>query len=279
MGPHNGRYEENINKVKQLVDRTVLEEKPDIIVMSELCSTPYFPKTRNQEYFKMAEEIPGKTTDFFAELAEIYEVIIIRTVFEKEVVGGESRYYNTAFIVKPGDGLLGKYHKTHLPRFTEGELTTFEKYYFTPGDSLPVFNLMGVNCGLLICYDRSFPETIRSLTLKGAQVIFLPVAAAGFRGEKFIEELKVRALENGIFIVAVNKGGDEHFPPDMKPHHHFGKSCIINPYGDIEAELDDSPFALLRGKLDFTHIEQSRKKLNYLRDRRPELYGDLCQGK
>jgi N-carbamoylputrescine amidase len=174
--------------------------------------------------------------------------------------------------------LIGKYRKTHIPASSSPLMNSDEKYYFKPGDSLPVFELNGLKIGMLICFDRSFPETFRTLALKGAQVVFVPVCSWGFRGDAFQTELQTRALENQIFIVAVNKAGFEQVEGEDGGREHFGRSCIISPLGQIEASIDAEPWGIVAGEIDLEQRTIMKESLmDFLRERRPELYEGLSE--
>ena len=240
-------------------------------------TTPYFCRVIDDRYFSFAETKDGPTLNLFLNKAKELNVYIIGTWFEKEKLAktGVDRYFNSAFLCSPEGGLVGIYRKTHIPKIVRKDLFLDEKYYFEKGDSLETFNVKGVEVGILICYDRSFPEAFRTLWLKGAKIIFIPIASLGTREKFFIHELQIRAVENHLFIVAVNKAGDEIVEHEEKPRHHFGKSCVIDPFGTILVELDDKPFSLFHATVDLMTIEEADASIPWKRDRRPELYGRI----
>jgi N-carbamoylputrescine amidase len=134
----------------------------------------------------------------------------------------------------------------------------------------------------LICADRCFPEAWRVLALQGAQIVFVPAAVAswapgggGRREDLFIAELRVRALENGLYVAACNKGGREIFEGTDKTF--FGDSCVIDPYGQVIAQgpRNVGP-ALVEASVSLEEIVRARRKLPLFMMRRPELYGPVC---
>jgi N-carbamoylputrescine amidase len=177
MGPYPGSYAENIAKAVETLERVVAESEPDIVCFSEMMTGPYFCRVYDDEYFNYAESVPGPTTETFAAEAKRHGINIIATAFEEH----EGSYYNTSMLISREGELVGKYRKTHVPASTSPLMNSDEKYYFKPGDELPVFEIDGVKVGMLICFDRTFPEAWRTLALKGAEIVFVPVCSWGDR--------------------------------------------------------------------------------------------------
>jgi predicted amidohydrolase len=188
-------------------------------------------------------------------------------------------FYNTVAMVDAGGELLGIYRKTHIPAILPSGLPggtgSYEKFYFSPGSDFPVFDLCGTKIGIQICYDRKYPEGSRLLTLKGAEILFMPICAATYgettlRGNTWEIPLQARAYENGVFVVAVNRAGDEN------GRKHIGRSMIIDPIGAemIAVASGDEP-ELLVATVDLDHVTAAQTSLPWWRDRRPELYGAL----
>jgi N-carbamoylputrescine amidase len=274
MGPYPGSYAENIEKAVKALGRAVAEYDPDIVCFSEMMTGPYFCRVYDDEYFNFAESIPGPTTETFAFEARTHGVNVIATAFEEH----EGRYYNTSMLISSEGQLIGKYRKTHIPASTSPLINADEKYYFRPGDSLPVFEMDGLKVGMLICFDRTFPEAFRTLAIKGAEIVFVPVCSWGIRGDAFQSELQTRAIENQIFVVAVNKAGFEQVEGEDGGREHFGRSCIISPMGEIEAAIGQEPWGIVAAEIDMEKRSVMKESLiDLLAERRPELYEGLSQ--
>ena len=157
----------------------------------------------------------------------------------------------------------------------KGGTGSYEKFYFTPGDALPIFEVDGVRFGIQICYDRKFPEGSRALAVQGAEIIFMPICAATYgenelRGNTWELPLQGRAYENGVFVVAVNRSGDEN------GRRHIGKSMIVSPVGaSVMAVAGVDEPQLLVQELDLAEVAVAQKSLPWWRDRRPDLYKHL----
>ena len=81
----------------------------------------------DHRFFKLAETIPGPSTDAFARLAKKYKAVIVASLFEKRAAGV---YHNTAVMIDTSGQIVGKYRKMHIP----DDPLYYEKFYFTPGD-------------------------------------------------------------------------------------------------------------------------------------------------
>ena len=260
----------------RLVEQAARREA-DVICFSELFLTPFFPNTLTQEYERFFLELPSPITDPLFGLAREKRMAMIFPYGERR----GSYFHNSALVIDREGRHLGTYRKTHIPGILpsglEGGTGSYEKLYFAPGEDLPVFDLDGVTIGIQICYDRKYPEGSRSLALDGAKIIFMPICAASYGETKHrvdTWELPLRscAYENGVFVVAVNRAGDEH------GRQHIGKSMVVNPVGaEIMGVTETDGDEVLVRTLDLDDVDRARKSLPWWRDRRPDLYGRLVR--
>ena len=269
---------------KQLALAEERYDGEDLIVFPELMTGKYFGYVREKRWFNEAEDfLTGPTTTAMLALCRKLNVNICYSLFEKD--GAD--YYNTMGLVSPIRGVYGKYRKIHIPggdlRYNE----CYENYYFKSGDTIPVYDLdNGVKIAMMLCYDRSFPELWRAYYLKGAEIICVAACTMGLRKDMFVTELQTRALESHSFVVALNRAGEEKTENEEKPRVHFGKSMVVdplgNPLGNIVASLEDEQWTALSVTVDTDKIRYARARLNWERDRHPELYGivsDVHYGK
>jgi predicted amidohydrolase len=209
---------ENLEQFKELILEAG-DQKADIVCLPEgitLVGTPL-------DYMTASEPVPGPTTRYLGDLARKYHMYIIAGILEHD---GEV-VYNTAVLLDRTGNLAGKYRKLSLPREEiEGGVT--------PGNSLPVFTTDFGKIGIMICWDVTFPETARTLAMKGAEVIFLPI----WGGNLILA--KARAIENQIYLVSSTY--------DMK-------SAIIDLEGNIVKEAtEENPVVV-------TEVDLNRQKL------------------
>src|SRR5207237_10170572 len=112
----------------------------------------YFCHAEDHQYFKLAESIPGPSTDALQKLARKQRVVIIASLFEKRAPG---LYHNTAVVIDADGALLGRYRKMHIP----DDPLYYEKFYFTPGDlGFRAWHTRYGKLGVLICWDQWYPE-------------------------------------------------------------------------------------------------------------------------
>jgi len=276
-----GPYEsENMfwENFEESISMLVKEKNPYLIALSELMHIPYLAVVKNDEEFNFAQTINGEVVTKTVELSRKYNVHIIGTLFEKEETKqGGFNYYNSSFVCSPSRGLLGTYRKVHLPTIDHPSLITNEKYYFEQfgggGTEFPIFTLdNGVKIGCLICFDRSFPEAWKCLSVQGAQIVVVPTATFGFRYDLYVKELQIRAMENNVFVLAVNKAGNEVYPENTPKRANFGCSNIINPKGEILELAGDVPWSSIAQAISISTVEESKNLIDWKLERKPEVY-------
>lgn len=266
MSNINNDKQTTLERAAHYIDQAA-DRGAQIIGLGELFQTEYFCSVNDDANFKLAEPIPGPTTDFLAVKAKERAVAIIGSMFEQD----GNQYYNAAFVIDQNGEVAGKYRKNHIPDIHYGSVQTEESYYFSPGNlGFPVFDVFDCKIGILICYDRSFPEAWRELKFNGAEIVFVPTASSGWRGELWKTELIVRAMESNIFVAAPNRGG---YQGELS---FFGQSIIINPLGKVLTEAGKDEECVLVEAIDLAEIKTAEEKMPFLKHRRPELYQRTC---
>jgi N-carbamoylputrescine amidase len=252
----------NLEKAQYLANIAV-EGGAQIICFQELFTTRWFPVDIRRENFNLAEEVPGPTTEIMQEMAKKSEAVFILPLFEKDPRG---LYFNAAVVIDADGQIVGKYRKVHIPQIPLWE----EKAYFHPGDlGFPVFGTRYGRLGVQICWDNFFPEGSRILALKGAQVIFSPTAAALDSHPKWEKMICAHAAASGVYIFRVNRVGKE------AKQNFYGKSFCATPEGDLVDQPSGEHEGVVMANIDLLEIERTRRVWTFLRDRRPDLYGEL----
>jgi len=254
-----GDKKHNLNKMKEQI-KQAKKNGANLIIFPELALTGY---TLKDLVYESAEPIPGPSTNLLTEVAKKENIHIVFGMVEQSTKAS-AVLYNTAVLLSPR-GFVGKYQKMYLPTHSVFE----EKRYFRQGSGSPIFETDIGKLGLIICYDVFFPETVRLLRLKGAQLILCVSASPAVR-RKFFEVLTVaRAIENTVFLAYVNLVGIED------GLQFWGGSRLISPSGSIisQAKYDDED--LVTGKIDYTDLKRTETFVPTLRDLRPELFDSL----
>lgn len=285
-GPNSEIIEENRTNLLKKVEKIGETEHPDFLLLGELSTLPYIGAVLDTKYFDWAESIPGPTTELFAQIARKFEMCLLLGIFEKAPYEGV--YYNSLVVLGPDGKIIegtfpdGKrtlrYVKSHIPYVVRDPSKYNEAFYFTPGFGWPIFHTPKAKIGLTICFDRHFPEPFRILALQGAEIIFNPNVAMGFRAttggasmsETFLVELQSRAVENSVWIVAGNKAGIEVL--QGQETHCYGNSAIIDPSGKIVVKAPEDQEAVISYEANLDEIVLIRRMLPLFRARRPHLY-------
>jgi N-carbamoylputrescine amidase len=266
------RPEENLTKAGLRI-RAAAKKGAQIVCLQELFRSQYFCQTEDQRNFKLAETIPGPSTDALGKLASDNKLVIVASLFEKRSAG---IYHNTAVIIDADGSITGKYRKMHIP----DDPLYYEKFYFTPGDlGFPSFQTRYAKLGALVCWDQWFPEAARLASLDGAQILFYPTAIgwipneprAVAQNQRNAWELIQRshAVANGVYVAAANRVGREG---KLK---FWGRSFVVGPFGETVARAGGVREEILIAKCDLEKIEETRQGWPFLRDRRVDAYGSL----
>jgi len=241
-----------------------------IVGLQEIFFGPYFCAEQDPKWYATAEPEDGPTVTKMREVAREHGIVLIVPWYEEEQPGV---YYNSAVVIEKDGTVLGKYRKTHIPQVGP---CFWEKFYFKPGNlGYPVFDTSVGKVGLIICYDRHFPEVARELGLKGAQIVFNPSATVTSLSRYLWElEQPAHAVANGYFVAASNRVGVE---APLNAAEFYGSSYFCSPRGKLLAQASATDDEVLVCDLDLDEIREVRDTWQFLRDRRPETYGELAE--
>lgn len=254
-------YEENLKRGIDSFHKAA-KAGAGLIAYAELAFSPFLPQIPAEaDALDRAEPIPGPTTEQFSSLAKQYGVVAVLNVFERD---GE-KTYDASPVIDADGTLLGVTRMVHImegPGF-------HERGYYVPGENKNFVYETQAGCvGIAICYDRHFPEYMRTLGLQGAEIVIVP--QAGTVGEWtegiFEAELQVAAFQNGYFAALVNRVGKEEVV------HFSGESFVVDPHGRIIAQAPQEEDHILYADCDFSQIPQTPAKKHFLQDRRPDFY-------
>jgi N-carbamoylputrescine amidase len=244
-----------------------------IVCLQELFRSRYFCQTEDIELFKLAETIPGPSTEALSKVARQKKIVIIASLFEKRAAGV---YHNTAVIIDANGKVVGRYRKMHIP----DDPLYYEKFYFTPGDlGFQTHETKYGKVGALVCWDQWFPEAARLTALSGAQFIFYPTAIGWLPDEKaemnqaqhsaWETIQRAHAIANGLYVIVVNRVGREG------KLNFWGQSFVADPFGRIIAKASADKEEVLVVECDLNKIDETRQNWPFLRDRRIDAYDKL----
>ncbi len=256
----------NLSKAKELVELAAYEGAK-IITLPQLFNTRWFAHKIDEKNFALAEKADGPAVSAMREAASKNGVVIAASIFEED--GGS--FYNTAFVIGVKGEVIGRYRKVHVPLIPLWE----ERAYFKPGDlGFPVFDTPFARIGVQICWDVFFPEGMRILALKGAELVLVPTASAFEHSHKKWERaICASAHANGLYIMRVNRTGKE------EKQEFYGKTFCVRPDGEFVHKPSGSSTGVILADIDLSDVAAVRKEWVFLKDRRPGEYKEILEDK
>ena len=252
-----GTVQQNLDRMLPWIEKAK-KEGAHLVCFPELNVTGYSTDPVIKEY---AESIPGASSRQLEQMARDSEIVILAGMAEKDQKG---RIYASHLAATPR-GIAGVYRKVHI--------APPEEAVFSPGDRVPLIDVVGVKLGLQLCYDAHFPELSTRMAVDGADIIFMPHASPrGIPREKlnsWMRHMTARAFDNGIFIVACNQVG-----VNQKGLEFPGLALDIGPSGNVLEEYTTGDEGMLVTDLradELSNVRNHRMRY-FLPNRRPEIY-------
>jgi len=248
-----GEVTDNTQRILRNI-RAAADLGSDLVVFPEMSDTGYDMPT----ILKTASSWKGGVYDEIAGVAAERKIAVIVGLSER--VGED--IYNSVAVIGPDGKLIAKYRKIHL-------ITTepvCEQNYLKPGDEFILCKIQDFTVGLMTCYDIRFPEMARRLALSGADLLVVPAAWPMVRLEHWKTILACRAIENQVYVAAVNRVGQD------SSLQFCGASRLLDPYGITLASASEIDETLFTGELSKERIADIRDRLKIYRDRREDLY-------
>jgi N-carbamoylputrescine amidase len=271
---------ENIAAVSALVEEAA-GKGAQVVLPPELFSGPYFCKVEDDALFATARPLAQHPSVVAMQsLASKLKVAIPTSFFERD----GHHYYNTLAMIDAGGEILGSYRKSHIPDGPGYE----EKFYFRPGnDGFKVWDVCGARIGVGICWDQWYPEAARVMALSGAEMLLYPTAIGSEPKDPEMDTSRLwrramvgHAVSNCMPVIAANRIGLENEcggADGSGGQHFYGHSFISDEWGDLVAEFGAEETGALVATLDLSAAARHRASWGFFRDRRPQLYGRICE--
>jgi len=270
---------DNIAAVSALVEEAA-GMGAHLVLPPELFSGEYFCREEDEALFALARptaEHPSVVA--MQALAARLGVAIPTSFFERD----GHHYYNTMAMIGPDGGIMGTYRKSHIPDGPGYE----EKFYFRPGND--GFKVWALPCtggmarvGVGICWDQWYPECARAMALMGAEVLLYPTAIGSEPYDADLDTSRMwrramigHSVSNCMPVAAANRIG--HEGPEDRQQRFYGHSFISDEWGDLIEEYSGGETGVLVARLDLDRAAKHRAGMGFFRDRRPQLYGRLCE--
>jgi predicted amidohydrolase len=236
----------------------------EVVAFAELAFEPFHPqRPAPGDPVRLAESVPGPTTDRFAKAARDLGVVVIPNLYERD----GARAFDCSPVIDADGTLAGRTRMIHITDYP----CFHEQGYYTPGDTgAPVYRTRAGAIGVAICYDRHYPEYMRALALGGAELVVIPQAGSLDEWPEglYESEVQVAAFQNGYFVALCNRVGQEGCLT------FAGESFVCAPDGRVLARAPRLEESVLYADVDLREAASSHARRLFLQHRRPELYGE-----
>ena len=267
--PFGRDVEEDLARIVRLLEQA-RAAGAELVVLPEGALGGYIRERAAGSEESPAPDVPAGLDPDGPEIAALAALAGDTVVCAGYTEAGGGHLYSSAVCVS-GDGVLGRQRKVHLP--------PGERFAFRAGDGFAAFDTPAGRIGMLLCYDKLFPEAVRALALDGAEIACCLAAwpvdrhspARRVRDDRQTRHFAVvdqaRAVENQIFFASSNQTGP------WGGLKFLGGATVVDPDGVVLARTGARP-GLAVARADLAEIRASRDVIDHLADRRPESYGD-----
>jgi len=261
-----GNVSANIEKNLEFLKKAHTQ-KSNIVCFPELQFMQFFPRERNRKgAFMFALSSSSRLIKRFGAKAKEYGQVQVLNFFEKSA----GKYFDSSPVINADGKLLGVSRMVHIVQTKN----FYEQDYYSPSNTgFKVYDTKFGKVGVVICYDRHFPESMRMMALLGAEIVFVP--SANLKGEAlelFEWEMRIAAYHNNIFIVMVNRVGREGNVT------FCGQSLVVSPFGRTLRKADGKE-QLMNAVIDLDMVKEARKEKPFLSLRQPRHYGMIARSK
>lgn len=236
---------QNTDQRLQRLEAAITDQQLDLVVCPELFMSGY---DVGDAIIDSAESSNGPFANAVQEIAKTHATSFIYGYPEL----AEDGLYNSALCVDSTGEILANHRKLLLP-------PGFESRYFKPGQNLSLFDLHGLRCAMLVCYDVEYPESVRAAAEAGAELVIVPTALSENWGVVAHKMVPTRAFENGVWLIYANHAGIENNIA------YFGGSCIVAPDGQDAARAGCEE-TLISAVIDLEAVAKAQARLPYLKE-------------
>lgn len=249
---------ENVDKTLALI-RKAAEDGAKLICFPEIQLSPFFPQYAGQDASRWA--IP-RDSPVIARVCAACKGAGIYAAPNFYVEDG-GRRYDMSLLIDDQGTILGRQKMVHIAQAA----CFFEQDYYTPSEEgFRVFDTPLGKIGIVVCFDRHYPESVRTEALRGAELILIPTANTKAEpSELFQWEIKIQAFQNSVHIAMCNRVG-------LEGEMDFSGESIVADHSGATLALADDREQLLFADVDLSAARQAREQKPYTSLRRPELY-------
>lgn len=230
-----------------------------LIIFPELCISPFFPQYAGQDVSRYAVTLEDDRIQQFQAICQRLKLAASPNVYLRE----GNRLFDASLMIGTDGALQGVSKMVHIaqvPGF-------YEQDYYAPSDTgFQVYDTAFGKIGIVVCFDRHYPESIRTCVLRGASLILIPTANTTDEPRDLFDcELRAAALQNGVYIAMCNRVGREGGVV------FCGESIVVDPHGNVVVKAGATE-NLVIANIELHQVALARAKRPYLSLRRPEMY-------
>jgi predicted amidohydrolase len=253
-----GSPEQNLAKSLAAIQRAA-EQGADLILFPEVQLTEFFPQYPGQNVESYGISMDSDIMTAFKEACAQNQIAAVPNIYLKE----NGKFFDASIFIDQNGEVLGVQKMVHIAQAEQ----FYEQDYYAPSDTgFQVFDTEFGKIGIVVCFDRHYPESIRTESLMGAELILIPTVNTKSEPlEMFEWEIRVQAFQNSVAIAMCNRVGTEG---DME---FAGESILTDADGNIIVKADDTE-QLICAEIDLRTVEKVRSRKPYTTLRRTEFY-------
>lgn len=255
---HSGSMAENLQKSLDAICEAAAEDA-DMVLFPEVHLTEFFPQYRRKEVHQYGVELDSEIVQCFQRVCREKEICAVPNLYLKK----EGKYYDASILIDKQGSIIGIQKMVHVAQASQ----FYEQDYYTPSDEgFQVFDTEYGQIGIVVCFDRHYPESIRTEALKGADLILIPTVNTKSEPlEMFEWEVRVQAFQNSVAIAMCNRVGNED------AMHFAGESIVVDASGNLIKKAGAQE-EILYAELDLSESARVRQSRPYTQLRRKEFY-------
>jgi predicted amidohydrolase len=253
-----GSLEKNLTKSIDAIKKAA-EQGADLILFPEVHLTEFFPQYPEQNVASYGIEIDSNIVAAFQQACALNHIAAVPNIYLKE----NGKFFDASILIDKAGEIIGIQKMVHIAQAEQ----FYEQDYYEPSDTgFQVFDTEMGKIGIVVCFDRHYPESIRTESLMGADLILIPTVNTKREPlEMFEWEVRVQAFQNSVAIAMCNRVGMEG---DMA---FAGESILTDANGNVIVKADDTE-SLILAEIDLQTVRKTRSGKPYTTLRRTEMY-------
>ena len=250
--------EKNFEKTKSLITEAG-EKGADLICFPEVQLSPFFAQYKGRPADAYAVSVKDSYVREICDLCRKLKIYASPNFYIEE----DGKKYDMSLLINDKGEIIGKQKMVHVAQCEH----FYEQDYYTPSEEgFQVFDTLLGKIGIVVCFDRHYPESVRTEALRGAELIIIPTANTSSEpSELFQWEVRIQAFQNSTNIAMCNRVGTED---EMEFN---GESLVVDYNGNVIA-CAGSGEQLLIAEIDMSGVSLTREQKPYMRYRRPDFY-------